>query len=161
MTTRKPLLGSAACLLLLGAMIAAAPVLAQSIASTNPNSPTAQNDSDDVPFHQRLLMPNVPATLVRLEDVPNVNDELFNMPVIDAAGYRVGHFRRVETKMPDYVVAVVTLNGSRRTIALLTDHVRYEPNTRLIIADITGLEMDHTPSEVPSSWMPRWDYPYG
>jgi hypothetical protein len=94
-------------------------------------------------------MPNVPPTLMRVEDVADVNDELFNMPVIDAAGYRVGHFRRVETKVPDHVVAVITLNGSRRTISVLTDHVRFEPGTRLIIADLTTVELDRTPSEFP------------
>lgn len=160
MNTRKPVLGGAAPLLLFGAMVAAAPVLAQSIASTNPAYSATQDDSEDVDFHQRLLMPNVPVTLMRLEDVADVNDELFNTPVIDSAGYRVGHFRRVETKAPGDVVAVITLNGSRRAIAMLTDHVRYEPGTRLIIADITGLEMELIPSEFPYGWIPSWS-PYG
>ena len=87
---------------------------------------------------------------MRLEDVADVNADLFNMPVIDAAGYPVGHFRRVETKVPGDVVAVITLNGSRRTIAVLTDHVRYESARRLIIADLTTFELDRTPSEFPS-----------
>lgn len=147
MTTRKPFLGRASCLLLCCAMIAATPALAQQVATT---SAQAQFDQDDVDFADRLLMPNVPPTLMRLEDVADVNDDLFNMPVIDAAGYRVGHFRRVETKEPDHVVAVITLNGSRRTISVLTDHVRFEPGTRLIIADLTTRELDRTPSEFPS-----------
>ena len=142
--TRKPVLCSAACLLLCCTTIAATPVLAQQIAT-----PSAQAQSD-LDFADRLLMPNVPITLMRLEDVADVNDDLFNMPVIDAAGYPVGHFRRVETKEPGDVVAVITLNGSRRTIAVLTDHVRYEPGAQLIIADLTTFELDRTPSEFPS-----------
>jgi hypothetical protein len=128
-------------------VISVAPALAQQVATT---SAEPQYDQDDLDFADRLLMPNVPPTLMRLEAVADVNDELFNMPVIDAAGYRVGHFRRVETKVPDHVVAVITLNGSRRTISVLTDHVRFEPGTRLIIADLTTVELDRTPSEFPT-----------
>jgi hypothetical protein len=147
MTTRKPIAGSAACLLLGGIVIAAMPALAQPIARP---SAQAQYEEGDLTFHDRLFIPNVPVTLMRVEDVVNVNDELFNMPVIDAAGYRVGHFRRVEIKDPGDVVAVITLNGSRRTIAVLIEHVRYEPGTRLIIADLTTGELDRTPSQFPS-----------
>jgi len=147
MTTRNPVLCGAAWLLLCCTTIAATPVLAQQAATP---SAQAQDDPNDLDFADRLLMPNVPIMLMRLEDVADVNDDLFNMPVIDAAGYRVGHFRRVETKAPGDVVAVITLNGSRRTIAVLTDHVRYESGRRLIIADLTTFELDRTPSEFPS-----------
>ena len=157
MTTRKPILCSAACLLLCCTTIAATPLLAQQVATT---SAQAQFEEGDLAFHDRLLMPNVPVTLMRLEDVADANDELFNMPVIDAAGYTVGHFRRVQTKTPGDVVAVITLdpafrsiaslNSWRRTIAVLTDHVRFEPGTRLIIADLTTDELIETPSEFPS-----------
>ena len=157
MTTRKPVLCSAACLLLCCTTIAVTPVLAQQVATT---SAQVQSDQDDLDFADRLLMPNVPVTLMRLEDVADANDALFNIPVIDAAGYTVGYFRRVETKMPDDVVAVITLNPAfrsvasvnawRRTIAVLTDHVRFEPGTRLIIADLTVADLIATPSEFPS-----------
>jgi len=147
MTTRKPVLCSAASLLLCSTIIAAAPALAQQIGTTFPQ---AQNIEGDLDFADRLLMPNIPATLVRLEDVADANDELFNMPVTDAAGYRVGHFRRVETKEPGDVVAVITLNDSRRTIAVLVDHVRFHPESRRIIADLTTHEFDVTPAEFPS-----------
>ena len=147
MTTGKPVLCGAAGLLLCCTTIAATPVLGQPIATP---SAQAQDDPNDLDFADRLLMPNVPIRLMRLEDVADVNDDLFNMPVIDAAGYPVGHFRRVETKVPGDVVAVITLNGSRRTIAVLTDHVRYESARRLIIADLTTFELDRTPSEFPS-----------
>lgn len=147
MTTRKPVLCSTASLLLCCTMFAAAPVLAQQAATM---SPQAQDIEGDLDFADRLLMPSVPATLVRLEDVADVNDELFNMPIVDAAGYRVGHFRRVETKVPGDVVAVITLNDSRRTIAVLLDHVRFHPESRRIIADLTTHEFDVTPAEFPA-----------
>ena len=141
MTTLKPVLCSAA-LLLCCAMIATTPVSAQDAAA----SAQAQ---DDLAFSEKLLMPGAPVMFVRLEDVADVNEELFNMPVIDAEGYRVGRFRRVETKLPGDEVAVITLNGSRRTISVLTEHIRYHPGSQLIVADLTTGELDLTPSGFP------------
>ena len=163
MNTRKPVLGSTAPLLFSCAMIAAAPVLA---GCAGPNADyTAMSSAMNVPcepngeFAQRLAMPNVPNTLMCLESVADVNNELFNTPVVDSAGYRVAHFRRIETKAPGDVVAVLTLNSSGRAISMYTDHVRYEPATRVIIADLTGLEMNLVPSEFPYGWLPSWS-PY-
>jgi UDP:flavonoid glycosyltransferase YjiC (YdhE family) len=218
MATRKLVLGSAATLLFSGAMIAAAPVLAQSssdpaqaystakaqydaelqdynqkqqayerqrseynakiegyqrslnaapdtvvvvddpapdvvvvdrdpatvvVADANPDVVVVRDD-----FAQRLAIRNVPP-LVRLEDVAGANYELFNMPVLDSAGLPVGHFRRLETKAPGDLVAVVTLNGSRRTISLLTEHVRFDPDRRTIIADMPARAIDRIPSGFP------------
>ena len=150
MTMRKPILGRATHLLLLGVMTAAAPVLAR---CAGPNldysAASAQCNPDNGEFAQRLMMPSVPNSLMCLQNVAAVNDELFNIPVVDSAGYPVGHFRRLEIKTPGDVVAVVTLSGSRRTIAMLSDHVRYEPGTRVIIADLSTREMDLIPSGFP------------
>jgi hypothetical protein len=99
-------------------------------------------------FRDRLLIRDVPP-LMRVEDVADVNDQLFNIPVLDSAGLTVGHFRRIETKQPGDLVAVITLNGSRRTISVLTEHVRFDPGQRMIIADLTGREMDLIPSGFP------------
>jgi hypothetical protein len=44
---------------------------------------------------------------------------------------------------------VITLNGSLRTIAVLTDHMRYEPGMDLMISDLTTVEMDRIPSGFP------------
>jgi hypothetical protein len=219
MATRKLVLGSAAALLLSGAMISAAPVLAQSSSdpaqaysgakaqydaelqdynqkqqayerqrseynakidsyqrSLNATPDTVVVVDDPAPdvvvvdrtpdttvivddpnpdvvvlgddFAQRLLIRDVPP-LVRLEDVADVNYRLFNMPVLDSAGLPVGHFRRIETKAPGDLVAVVTLNGSRRTISLLTEHVRFDPNTQRIIADLPARAIDRIPSGFP------------
>ena len=150
MTMQKPVLGSTARLLVLGAMIAAAPVLV-GCAGPDLDYSTAANvqcESSDE-FAQRLLMQASPSSLMCLDDVARVNNELFNTPVIDSAGYRVGHFRRVETKAPGDLVAVITLNGSRRTIAMLTDHVRYHPGSQVIVADLTTQEIDRIPSGFP------------
>jgi hypothetical protein len=149
MTTRKPDFGAAAKLLLLGAMIAAAPVLAGCAGPNVDYSANVQCTADNAEFAQRLLMPNVPNSLMCLENVAAVNGELFNTTVIDAAGYRVGRFRRVEVKDPGDLVAVITLYGSGRTIAVLTDHVRYHPGTDVIITDLTTREIDLTPSGFP------------
>jgi len=99
-------------------------------------------------FAQRLVIRDLPP-LVRLEDVADVNYRLFNMPVLDSAGLPVGHFRRIETKAPGDLVAVVTLNGSRRTISLLTEHVRFDPDRQRIIADLPARAIDRIPSGFP------------
>ena len=99
-------------------------------------------------FRDRLLIRDVPP-LMRVEDVADANYALFNIPVLDSAGLTVGHFRRIETKQPGDLVAVITLNGSRRTISVLTEHVRFDPGQRMIIADLTGREMDLIPSGFP------------
>jgi hypothetical protein len=108
-------------------------------------------DADEVvvvdDFRDRLLIRDVPP-LMRVEDVADPNYELFNMPVVDSAGVSVGHFRRIEVKQPGDLVAVVTLN-SRRTISVLTDHVRFDPGRRTIIADLTARELDLIPSGFP------------
>ena len=229
MATRKLILGSAASLLLSGAMIAAAPVLAQSsdasqaysdaqarynselqnynekqqdyerqrsdynarindyqrslnaplprrmpdavgtnvpdrnvvvvdpdpdvvVVDRDPGQTVVVRDPDpDVvvtdDFRDRLLIRNVPP-LMRDEDVADANYQLFNLPVLDSAGLTVGHFRRIETKDPGDLVAVITLN-SRRTISVVTEHVRFDPGQRTIIADLTGREMDLIPSGFP------------
>jgi hypothetical protein len=98
-------------------------------------------------FRDRLLIRDVPP-LMRVENVADPNYELFNLPVLDSAGLTVGHFRRIETKDPGDLVAVITLN-SRRTISVLTEHVRFDPGRRTIIADLTGREMDSIPSGFP------------
>jgi hypothetical protein len=145
MASQKPVPGNARRLLLLAAVMAAAPFLAS--CASAPYEPVATIEcADDGEFAQRLFIRNVPP-LTCLEDLAAVNNDLFNMRVVDAAGYHVGHFRRVETKAPGDVVAVITLNPSRRTIAMLTDHLRYEPTTRVLIADLTNQEIDLIPSD--------------
>ena len=219
MAPRKLVLGSAATLLISGAMIATAPVLAQSVSdpaqaysaaksqydaelqdynqkqqayerqrseynakidsyqrSLNARPDTVVVVDDPAPdvvvvnrapdttvivddptpdvvvlrddFAQRLAIRDVPP-LVRLEDVADVNYRLFNMPVLDSAGLPVGHFRRIETKAPGDLVAVITLNGSRRTISLLTEHVRFDPDRQRIIADLPARAIDRIPSGFP------------
>ena len=103
-------------------------------------------DRDD--FVERLAIRNVPP-LMRLEDVVDVNNELFNAPVLDSQGLQVGHFRRIETKVPGDLVAVITLDGSRRTISMLTEHVRADPSRRTIISDLTTREIERIPSGFP------------
>jgi DNA-binding beta-propeller fold protein YncE len=71
-------------------------------------------------FADRLILDVPQSALVRLESIPDVNYAFFNVPVLDMAGFTVGHFRRIETKDPGVLVAVVTLdmNTQRRTISM-------------------------------------------
>jgi hypothetical protein len=150
MTTRKPILSGASRLLVLGLTITAAPLLARCAAPNIGNAVVAGVPCDpNGEFAQRLMIPNVPASLTCLHDIPTVNSDLFNTTVVDAYGYHVGRFRRVEVKAPGDVVAVITLNDSLRTISVLTDHLRYEPGSRVMIADLTTREMDLIPSGFP------------
>jgi hypothetical protein len=116
----------------------------------NPDAPDVVVARETDVFAQRLLIRDVPG-LVRLEDVIDVNNRLFNAPMVDAAGIPVGHFRRVEIKETwgGNIAAVVTLNGSRRTISLLTEHVRLDPDRGVIIADLTARQIDRIPSGFP------------
>jgi hypothetical protein len=100
-------------------------------------------------FADRLILGVPQSALVRLESVPDVNYAFFNIPVVDMAGVPVGHFRRIETKDPGVLVAVVTLNGQRRTISMETEHVRLDPDRRIVIADLTGREIALIPSGFP------------
>jgi hypothetical protein len=104
-------------------------------------------EADD--FAQRLLFADVPP-LVRVEDFVDVNNRLFNAPVVDAAGLPVGHFRRVEIKdtWGGIPAAVITLD-SRRTIAMATEHVRIDPDRGILIADLTARQIDTIPSGFP------------
>jgi hypothetical protein len=114
------------------------------VADPNPNVVVVVDN-----FTDRLAMNVPPSALVRLESVPDVNYAFFNIPVVDMAGVPVGHFRRIETKDPGVLVAVVTLNGQRRTISMATEHVRLDPDRRIVIADLTGREIALIPSGFP------------
>jgi hypothetical protein len=100
-------------------------------------------------FADRLILDVPQAALVRLESIPDVNYAFFNVPVLDMQGLTVGHFRRIETKDPGALVAVVTLNGQRRTISMATEHVRLDLDRRFVIADLTGREIALIPSGFP------------
>jgi len=104
-------------------------------------------DRDD--FAQRLIMREIPSRLVRVEDIPNANYDLFNAVVVDASGIPVGHFRRIEAQSDGDVVAVVTLNNSRRTISMATEHVRLDAAKGIVIADMTARQIDTIPSGFP------------
>ncbi len=121
----------------------AAPVIAA--------APPAPDVVVEVPddFVARLAFPNPPLTLWRLDRYIDPSRELFNAPVLDAAGLPVGHFRRTEIKDPGVPVAVVTLNNSLRTISIPLEHVRFDPNARVVIADMTASEINSIPSGFP------------
>src|SRR5262245_38126724 len=152
MATGKPVLGSSARLVLLGAMIVTTPLLARCAAdpyAPPPMAATEQCVQNDNEFAQRLFMPTVPAGLMCLQDVADANDALFNRVIYDAAGYKVGHFRRIETKEPGDVVVVVRLQPSLRTVSMLTDHLRFDPATGVLITDLTNREIDLIPTGFP------------
>ena len=153
MGTEKPVIGSPAGLMFVAAAIATTPLLAHCAARPYESLGTAavQCERNDGAFAERLFMSNVPPGLMCLEEVDGVNDALFNKVIVDAAGYKVGHFRRVETKAPGDVVAVVRLSPSLRTISMLTDHLRFDPATGVIISDLMNREIDLIPTGFPYS----------
>jgi len=122
------------------------PAPAPVIAAAPPAPDVVVEVPDD--FVARLAFPNPPLTLWRLDRYIDPSRELFNAPVLDAAGLPVGHFRRTEIKDPGVPVAVVTLN-SLRTISIPLVHVRFDPNARVVIADMTASEINSIPSGFP------------
>jgi len=122
------------------------PAPAPVIAAAPPAPDVVVEVPDD--FVARLAFPNPPLTLWRLDRYIDPSRELFNAPVLDAAGLPVGHFRRTEIKDPGVPVAVVTLN-SLRTISIPLEHVRFDPNARVVIADMTASEINSIPSGFP------------
>src|SRR6266446_906543 len=123
------------------------PAPAPVIAAAPPAPDVVVEVPDD--FVARLAFPNPPLTLWRLDRYIDPSRELFNAPVLDAAGSPVGHFRRTEIKDPGVPVAVVTLNNSLRTISIPLEHVRFDPNARVVIADMTASEINSIPSGFP------------
>jgi len=99
-------------------------------------------------FATRLAFANPPVTLWRMDRI-DANRDLFNAPVLDSAGLPVGHFRRVEIKEPGYPAAVITLNTVYRTISLPIEHVRFDPNTGVVIADMPASIIYSVPSGFP------------
>jgi len=90
---------------------------------------------------------SVPSGLWSLDRFSNPSVELYNMPVVDADGITVGHFRRAETRDNGERMAVVTLN-SMRTIALRWDDVFYDPDMAVVISELTSSQIDRIPSGV-------------
>lgn len=123
------------------------PAPAPVIAAAPPAPDVVVEVPDD--FVARLAFPNPPLTLWRLDRYIDPSRELFNAPVLDAAGLPVGHFRRTEIKDPGVPVAVVTLNNSLRTISIPLEHVRFDPNARVVIADMTASEINSIPPGFP------------
>ena len=101
------------------------------------------------PFVQRLVFASPPVVLWKLDMVADPNNQLFNAVVVDAAGLPVGHFRRVESKEPGYDAVVITLTEQRRTISLPVEHIRFDPNAGVIIADLSTNEIISIPSGFP------------
>lgn len=112
---------------------------------------TYEDRSDDYadapPPPARVTAAPVPSGLWSLDRFNNPNSELYNMPVVDADGITVGHFRRAETRDNGERMAVVTLN-SMRTVALRWDDVFYDPDMAVVVAELTSRQIDRIPSGV-------------
>jgi hypothetical protein len=87
-------------------------------------------------------------TLDRFSDPSN---QLFNVRVEDINGFTVGRFRRVEDRDNGDQVAVITLR-SMRTISLLDEDVRYDPDRAVLVTVMTIDDID----VIPSGWS-SWD----
>lgn len=87
-------------------------------------------------------------TLDRFNDP---SDQLFNVRVEDINGFTVGRFRRVEDRDNGDQVAVITLR-SMRTISLLDEDVRYDPDRAVLVTVMTIDDID----VIPSGWS-SWD----
>ncbi len=129
-------------------VVAAPPPDTVVVAGATPSTEViVENPPDD--FVRRLAFANPPVTLWRIDRVTDPNHDLFNAPVLDAAGLTVGRFRRVEIKEPGYPAAVITLNNVNRTISMPVEHFRFDPNTGVVIADMPANLIYSIPSGFP------------
>lgn len=100
------------------------------------------------PYDPPLAADDPPGQLVPLDRFANPSDELFNTPVVDADGFSVGHFRRVETRDDGAVMAVITLNAMR-TISVPVQEIFFDPANQVIVSPrITVNGFDAIPSGV-------------
>ncbi len=86
-----------------------------------------------------------------LDRFTDPSDQLFNVRVEDINGFTVGRFRRVENRDSGDQVAVITLR-SMRTISLLDEDVRYDPDRAVLVTVMTIDDID----VIPSGWS-SWD----
>lgn len=95
--------------------------------------------------HLVLEFPDRDRSLVSLEDIDSPDSELAGVPVEDRAGHIVGHFSYVTTQDGDEEKAVITLNNNKK-IALDDDHLRFDADHDIVVADLTFDELNSMPA---------------
>jgi len=101
--------------------------------------------------HDPVVVEHDPAVVVhvdRLIDLAALRDPdemITNAPVIDRAGFRVGHFRHMTTQDGGRPEAVITLDNNK-SIALDDRLLRFDPDNEVVVADLTMDQMNRMPA---------------
>lgn len=83
--------------------------------------------------------------LIDLRDVRDPDREIGGLPVADRGGAVVGHFRHMTYQDGGREKAVITLNNNK-TVAVMDDHLRLDPDRDTVVADLTFDELNSMPA---------------
>jgi hypothetical protein len=92
-----------------------------------------------------LDFPGRDRSLVSFDDIANPDREIGGMAVEDRAGHIVGHFKFLTFQDPGREKAVITLHNNK-SIAVDDDHLRFDSNRNLVVADLSFDELNHMPA---------------
>jgi len=84
-------------------------------------------------------------SLIDLRDVRDPDRQIGGLPVADRGGAVVGHFRHMTNQDGGREKAVITLNNNK-TIAVMDDHLRLDPDRDTVVADLTFDELNSMPA---------------
>jgi hypothetical protein len=95
------------------------------------------------PVARALDFPDRP--LVDIGDVVDPDSELSGVPVEDRGGYRIGRFSHVTRQDGGPEKAVITLRNNK-SVAVYDDHLRFDPDREMVVADLTFDELNNMPA---------------
>ena len=84
-------------------------------------------------------------TIIDIDALGNPDRELEGMPIQDRFGNLVGHFRRLTVQDRGHEKAVITLYNDK-TVVIEEDHLRFDPNNAMVVADLSYDELNRYPA---------------
>jgi len=91
-----------------------------------------------------LVYPDMSA-LVHLDALANPDTEIAGVAVEDRFGNLVGHFRHMTFQDQGIEKGVITLHNNK-TVAVQEDHLRFDPNHSVVVADLSFDELNRMPA---------------
>jgi hypothetical protein len=92
-----------------------------------------------------LAFPTGHDRLVDIDALGDPDRELSGMPIQDRFGNLVGHFRRMTFQDAGREKAVLTLHNDK-TVAIEEDHLRFDPDRAMVVADLSYDELNRYPA---------------
>jgi hypothetical protein len=94
--------------------------------------------------HHVLVYPDR-SSLVHLDDLANPDEEIGGVAVEDRFGNVVGRFRHMTLQDEGAEKAVITLHNNK-SVAVREDHLRFDPDRAIVVADIGFDELNRLPA---------------